>query len=669
MKKTDFDSIKEKFDNSGVNAPDALHEDRIAGMLPEQPLQALPPKQSRKKVVAGVSAAAAFAVVTAGAITFTSLFHQPFSPKFVAGTASLRAFGSRDELTEEVKKIQNIRKRNSTDPRDWIYGNALPEKSAEYNHFDAALPDTGSSSGSSSHNSTYVQATGVDEADCVKTTATHIFYLNGNTIHIFSAEGKNAKEVGTVEGTDNNELCDFYVSGDRLITLGVAYRDSGVYTEAVVYDISDVSAVKKSGGFSQSGDYLSSRMIGDTLYMVSNHYARYELDLPQTGAAVSTADSATMDEIPYTDVFSVETPSDTSFLVVSRVDVKTDAQVTKSKAILGSGNIIYCNQENLYVTAYEFAPEVYNNLFKSVAGNYWDIYGGETATQIIKISLTEGIDFVASEKVDGMVNNQYALDEYNGKLRVATTSRDSEQNEINNLYVLDENLRQLGSVTGFAQNESIKAVRYINDTAYVITYEQTDPLFVIDVSDPSQPAIKGEVKISGFSTLLVPVDDNTLLGIGYHTTDITEGDAAMEMQDGVKIVTFDVSDKSDPKVLDTQIFENYYSAVQHDPKALLVNFERGDFTIPMSKQEWTLDGWKNTSEALNFRIENGKIKIIDRYVSEKFSDQDSNLQRCVHVGDNIYLLGTHYKEEYRYEDSVYNGYVEYRADIDSTPYK
>ncbi len=214
-------------------------------------------------------------------------------------------------------------------------------------------------------------------------------------------------------------------------------------------------------------------MIGDTLYMVSNHNARYELDLPQTGAAVSTADSATMDEIPYTDVFSVETPTGSNFLVVSRVDVKTDAQVTKSKAILGSGNIIYCNQENLYVTAYEFAPEVYSNLFKSFDGNYWDIYGGETATQIIKISLTEGIDFVASEKVDGIVNNQYALDEYNGKLRVATTSRDSEQNEINNLYVLDENLRQLGSVTGFAQNESIKAVRYINDTAYVITYEQT----------------------------------------------------------------------------------------------------------------------------------------------------------------------------------------------------
>jgi len=666
MKKTDFDSIKEKFDNSGVNAPDTLHEDKIVGMLPGQPLQALPPKHSKKKMIAGVSAAAAFAVVTAGAITFTSLFHQPFQPRLVAGTASLRAFGSRDELTAEVKKIQSIRTRNSTDPRDWIYGNALPEKSAEYNHFDAALPDTGSVSGSSSHNSTYVQATGVDEADCVKTTATHIFYLNGNTIHIFSAEGKNAKEVGTVEGTENYYFSDFYVSGDRLITLGEQYQDSNT-TEAVVYDISDVSAIKKTGSFSQSGSYLSSRMIGDTLYMVSNHYSRNEIDLPRIGSAVSTADSATMDEIPYTDIFSVETPTNSNFLVVSRVDVNTDAQVTKSKAILGSGNIIYCNQKNLYVTAYEFAPEVYSNLFKSVDGNYWDSYGADT--QIIKISLADGIDFVASEKVDGMVNNQYALDEYNGKLRVATTSRDSEQNEINNLYVLDENLRQLGSVTGFAQNESIKAVRYINDTAYVITYEQTDPLFVIDVSDPSQPAIKGEVKISGFSTLLVPVDDNTLLGIGYHTTDITESDAAMEMQDGVKIVTFDVSDKSDPKVLDTQIFENYYSAVQNDPKALLVNFERGDFTIPMSKQEWTLDGWKNTSEALNFRVENGKIKIIDRYVSEKFSDPNCNLERCVHVGDNIYLLGTRQGEEYSNYVDGYSGYPVFQADIDSVPYK
>lgn len=661
MKNTDFDSIKEKFDNSGVNAPDALHEDRIAGMLPEQPLQTLPPKHNRKKVVAGVSAAAAFAIVTAGAVTFTRLYHQPFSsPKLVAGSASLRAFGSRDELTEEVKKVQNIRKRNSNNPEDWIFGGDVYEYLTESNHFDAALPDTGSSS----HNSTYVQATGVDEADCVKTTATHIFYLHSNTIHIFSAEGKNAKEVATVEGKDENSLSDFYVSGDRLITLGVEYRDGGHFTEAVVYDISDVSAVKRTGSFSQSGSYLSSRMIGDTLYMVSNHNARYELDLPQTGAAVSTADSATMDEIPYTDVFSVETPTVSNFLVVSRVDVKTDAQVTKSKAILGSGNIIYCNQENLYVTAHEFAPEVYSSMFKSVSGNYWDIYGADT--QIIKISLADGIDFVASEKVNGTVNNQYALDEYNGKLRVATTSRDSEQNEINNLYVLDENLRQLGSVTGFAQNESIKAVRYIKDTAYVITYEQTDPLFVIDVSNPSQPAIKGEVKISGFSTLLVPVDDNTLLGIGYHTTELTEGDAAMEMQDGVKIVTFDVSDKSNPKVIDTQIFENYDSAVQRDPKALLVNFERGDFTIPMSKQEWTLDGWKTTSEALNFRVENGKIKIIDRYVSEKFSNQDYNLERCVHVGDNIYLLGTHYEENYR---NSYDGYVVFHADIDAVPYK
>ena len=112
---------------------------------------------------------------------------------------------------------------------------------------------------------------------------------------------------------------------------------------------------------------------------------------------------------------------------------------------------------------------------------------------------------------------------------------------MNNLYVLDGELNPVGEVTGFAPDESIKAVRYMENTAYVITYEQTDPLFVIDLTDPTTPVITGEVKISGFSSMLVPIDENTVLGIGYHTED--EG-REMEIQEGLKIVTFDVSDKN-----------------------------------------------------------------------------------------------------------------------------
>ena len=86
--------------------------------------------------------------------------------------------------------------------------------------------------------------------------------------------------------------------------------------------------------------------------------------------------------------------------------------------------------------------------------------------------------------------------------------------------MLDSGLNQIGAVEGFAKDESIKAVRYMGDTAYVITYEETDPLFVIDLSTPSDPQILGKVKISGFSTMLVPIDENTVLGIGYNTDNV-----------------------------------------------------------------------------------------------------------------------------------------------------
>ncbi|MEF2885146.1 MAG: beta-propeller domain-containing protein, partial [Ruminococcus sp.] len=194
----------------------------------------------------------------------------------------------------------------------------------------------------------------------------------------------------------------------------------------------------------------------------------------------------------------------------------------------------------------------------------------------------------------------------------------------------------------FAPDESIKAVRYMENTAYVITYEQTDPLFVIDLTDPTTPVITGEVKISGFSSMLVPIDENTVLGIGYHTED--EG-REMEIQEGLKIVTFDVSDKNNPKVLDTKVFKNYYSDVQYNPKALLVNFERGDYTIPYSYSDW--NAWddayyetrkiENRSGVINFCVDGGKINIVDEYVSDVF--RYSTVDRCVYVGDMIYMLG------------------------------
>ena len=681
MKDNNFDFIKDRFDNCGVNAPESLQEEVIIDTLPEQSVQEVP-KTNNKKLALGISAAAALAVVAAGAVTFTSLMPSVMKAN-QAGQASLRTFASREEVCQELGKAMRISR--LTGARNGMLDylpDAMVDYAEDYAAFERGSSSSGSSSSGSSNKSTYLQTEGVDEADVVKTNDRYIFYLNNESINIFTAEGKNAKRVGRLDGSRYGYINDFYVIGDRLVTLsndwtGRAMETNGRYSAgstavAKVYDISNVDEIRELGSFSQSGYYVSSRMIGDTLYLVSSHHPDSENDLPFVSAAQgSTSDSATPDEVPVDDIYAVQTPSEGTFLVVSSIQTQSGAQVSKTKAILGSADTVYCSTENLYVTAQTFSPEVYRRMVDygssdSVGGVFSEWFGGnkyrrDEETSIIKVSLEKDIDFVASGKVSGLINNQYSLDEYNGNLRIATTSTDSNDKDVNNLFVLDKDLKQIGSVTGFARNESIKAVRYLNNTAYVITYEQTDPLFVIDVSEPSRPTILGEVKISGFSTMLVPVGDNVLLGVGYNTEDPSESSMGMEIQDGLKIVTFDVTDRANPKVLDTKVYPGFYSAVQSNPKALLYNSERNDYTIPMTHYSYGTDGeYQNRGETLNFRVGDGKITVIDEYSSEKFSGNFSDLDRCVYVGNTVYLLGT-------------GGYNESSADgmviIDSVDYK
>ena len=330
--------------------------------------------------------------------------------------------------------------------------------------------------------------------------------------------------------------------------------------------------------------------------------------------------------------------------MLSAYDTLDFSTQTESKSILGGVDDIYCNENHMYI---------YSTVWDDA--NRGDDWSGSynVSTQILKVDLTDGLGFTAYASVKGQVDDQYALDEYDGNLRIATTTYDYlDGNDSNHLFVLDDSLNVIGSVNGFAENESIKAVRYMGDTAYVITYEQTDPLFVIDLSAPTAPAILGEVKISGFSTMLVPIDENTLLGIGYHTED--EDYTTLEVQEGLKLALFDVSDKANPKVLDSKSYLYCDSMVQYNPKALVYNPDRNDFIIPLNYSNWGhYDSAKQEyvyvddyyGGVLNFRVDGGKLNEISRYKT----DYDA-VDRCVYVGDTIYM--THYEDDGLEIDSV-----------------
>ncbi len=350
--KNDFDTVKDRFASDGVNAPDDINEDMVLGQL--EGVEPVKVKKKKTGMVLGITSAAvaSVAVITAGAFLATNIFFsrvQVGTPVSVSGTAKLMQFNTRDEVKKAVgnaKKFQN--NINSGERYNVLDGDVLEygEKvfSAGSANGSAAGSASGLSGSSSSHNSTYVQHTGVDEADNVKTDSEYIYYLaptsNGmkHQIQIYRAAQKDTEMISAVTELNDSNFREFYVNGDRLVVLSeVYYSDSS--TEASVYDISDRSKPKLLDSFCQSGNYVSSRMIGDTLYLVSDYYAYNDDDLPETRNK-----NATPDEVPVNCTYSVETPADSRFLVVSSVDTQNGAKALSTKSILGSADDVYLQQ-------------------------------------------------------------------------------------------------------------------------------------------------------------------------------------------------------------------------------------------------------------------------------------------------------------------------------------
>ena len=633
--KKDLDYIKEKFDNCEVNAPAYMDEKFVLSRLEKNEPQLVPikPKRSYRRIIA--AAASFVAVCGLSALIIAAVFSSNNS-------TGLKRFQSYDEIKAAVHELDDIRE-------ICLYGDTVDKNvydaesgvDAELSFSNASgTKNPASDYGELSHSSTYKQVEAVDEADIVKTDGRYIFCVEHSLyegIKIFSAESGESEtklrpqfESGKLTDDGSGKYSDLYISemflrNDRLIVICQGYYHPKMRTEnqmctaAFVYDVSDIHNIKQLDVFSQSGDYSSSRMIGDKLYLVSVDYGIYgDRIVPECGR------KCTVDQLPADCVYSFEKPSDNSFLVVSAYNTLDFSKQVETKAILGAAETVYCNESNMYITSSEWE-------------NDDGYYGWGNKTGIVKAELSEEITFTAYAQVDGFVNNQYSLDEYNGNLRVASTSVNDDGNDVNHLFVLDEKLNVIGSVTDFAEDESIKAVKYVAETAYVITYEETDPLFVIDLSKPEKPAILGSVEISGFSSMLVPIDENTILGLGYHTEQNDSDFTDMEIQSGFKLALFDVSDKTNPKVLDSKSYVDFYSPVMEDPKALVYNVNRNDYVIPLNYSKYTEDkyGIYETEEnggMLNFKVENGKIAEVDRYQSSH-----SETQRCLYVGDRIYM--------------------------------
>lgn len=601
MKKNDSignkEYIKKLFDEDGIRAPESLSEENMLAMLAEEDSagkaaitgaenaaeKAFREKKARPKVLRWAALAACAVVALVG---ITSMYNSGiFAPNTETPGGELYTFKSKSEITQLMNKISpsypldffRLRKGNVDYATEETYqyftdggdmsGASDAEMSAEgevaksnsaAGTASAGAPDSEMSS-SADHSSTYLQVEDVDEADIVKVDGKYIYAVsNKQEVYILEAAGGKTRKISTIGNSGvENYVEDIFLKGDTLVTIGRVYEEDEGYIAIVSYDISDRSNPKLISQFRQSGsDVVSSRMVGNYVYLVTNTYV-YGKD--------RIVPFCTLDgefrEMPVSDISCVPNPQYSSYIILSAVDISSgEAGKSRTKAVFGATDEIYCNDHALYCTLSEWN----------------DKYDGEY-TRIVKADL-DGLDikFSGTGLVRGRINNQFSMDEKDGYFRIATTS-DRNGMDVNNLFVLDSGLKEVGKVTGFARNESIKAVRFMGSKAYVITYEAIDPLFIIDLADPKNPKIEGEVMIDGFSTLLVPIADERLLGIGHATGDNGYGG---EFDSGLKLALFDISNPSEPKVLDSREFENMNSPAQSSHLALTVNDAAGYMAIP-----------------------------------------------------------------------------------------
>lgn len=414
-------------------------------------------------------------------------------------------------------------------------------------------------------------------------------------------------------------------------------------TMAVAYDISDRENVKEEWRVFQDGGYISSRLIGDELVLLSNYYVDISQDadvVKATCVPENSCDGKEFSRVLVNDICIMEDVYDTSYLVASVLDTD-DENTLKTEAVLGAGQNVYCTTETLYATSTEYN---YNDARKA------EVFGlGSTEkTQIYKFDIRNyDIKYLKNASVDGSALNQFSMDEYNGYLRIATTSGDWGENLINQVYVLDSNLETVGLLKDIAKGERIKSVRFTGNTAYVVTFIQTDPLFVIDLTDVKAPKILGELKIPGYSAYLHPVGDGLVMGVGLDGTESgTNG--------GMKVSLFDVSDPTKPvecgkftmsgyNAVNRQVYVD--SDAYYDHKALCWNAENKIMYIPYSKNEHS---WASTTEehfnkttagivALKVNEAEKTLEVVGEYIANATDyAQPDDFSRATYINNVIF---------------------------------
>ena len=519
---------------------------------------------------------------------------------------------------------------------------------------------------------TNVQEEGVDEPDLVKTDGKRLVTIAGGQLRFVDLSGAEPRLAATLrlDGDAGYLQGNLLLTGDRVIVLrpapftgigiprpvpmpmpvepgGGASARPGVAADMIVphgpsrarvtvVDIADLAAPKVVSELTIDGDLVASRMVGGVARLVlrsgpprlpflypsgSEESVRVATEANKKLVAESTLEQwlPTFEQdggeprrlTECGDVSRPEEFSGIGMLSVVTVDA-LDPRPGPAATVIGAGELVYASAEHLYVTTSVFKPCPPNAEC-----------AGATSTDIHKFGIADKVrtTYEASGRVAGRLLNQFSMSEHGGDLRVASTDDTLQESAVAVFRQKDRVLEQIGGVGGLGKTERIYAVRFLGDRGYVVTFRQTDPLYVVDLADPTKPAVMGELKIPGYSAYLHPIGDHRLIGIGQDATD-------QGRVQGTQVSLFDVSDPADPKRLASLTLPGSQSEAEFDHHAFLWWAKTKLAMVPVQSYR---DG---TVGAVGFTVTEDSVTELGRV---QHPDR-MPIRRSLVVGDRVLTL-------------------------------
>jgi uncharacterized secreted protein with C-terminal beta-propeller domain len=528
--------------------------------------------------------------------------------------------------------------------------------------------DDGASAGSEPDrvSNTNVQEAGLDEPDILKTDGQYVYYAPADPrAYRYHREetDESTHVVSIANASDPVVVADVDASGNMLRTGDSLVVFQG--DELVGYDVSDPENPEEAWTKPLEDDVVTARLYDGDVYLVTTDSIDLEDPCPIRPMGDDVA-------VRCTDVFRPDrqAPVDATYTAMS-VDPAT-GQVQDATSFVGTSEntAVYMSENGLYVTYtqqadrgrlriqflleeqsnrlpnwvesrlaeiegynisssakeseanrvlnrwYRTLPDDEREDVRSDLRNDWRSYLTDNQrelvqTGVVKVGVGDGdLSVETVGTVPGEPLNQFSMDEHDGTLRITTTvPRAGGAQSRNDLYVLDaETMDRRGSVTDMGVNERVYSVRYVEETAYVVTFRRVDPFHVVDLSNPDAPTEVGELELPGFSTYLHPIDDDHVLGIG-------------EESGQVKAVLFDVSDPSNPVVADDYVLDSRWSAIEDSHHAFLLDRDHGVFFLPTGQGGKVID------------YTDGSLSL------ETSVETDGPALRAMYVDDSMYVFG------------------------------